>query len=366
MGDIALALADRFMAAALEPSQWLSTLQAFAEATGSARGQLIGIGHASATSFNWVNDFPEHAFGHFMEIDGSHPEVSTRVAASQGVPLMTIRSEAHYRATRLGKRSDVYADFCREYDLPYGCQTKLIEDAGRFIGLAVLRTKKDRPTTQVQRALFATVAPQVRSAVRVQMALENDGRRLIGGALDHISTPIFLCAVDGRPCTMTPTAEALLSEGRLCLHHGRLSLADRRDDMQLERAMARHMEAEKHGLTSLFLPARGGRPPLILDVIAAPRQPWDFGFEPRILIIVRGHQKWHGSAETILRSFYRLSPAEADIALRLGRGQSRQAIADERRASLATVRSQIKAIFEKLNVTREIELAVMVGQLLKN
>lgn len=51
------------------------------------------------------------------------------------------------------------------------------------------------------------------------------------------------------------------------------------------------------------------------------------------------------------------------VAVRIAFGASREQIATERRASLQTVRSQIKSIFSKLNVTREGELVSMLARL---
>lgn len=365
MNETACVLADEFMSAALEPTNWMPALLALAEATGSARGQLIDIGGPSTIPFNWVNDFSERAHHDFVSLEGGSPLVNPRVAVSVGASLLTVQSEADYRAAATAIRSDAYADFSREHDIPHGCQSKLIEADGALIGLAVLRTERDGPTTEAQRALFAAVAPHVRSAVRTQMALENDGARLVAGAMEHVAAAVFICGADGRLFHVTPSAELLLAEGVLCRDRGRLSLADRRQGLNLREAIARHALTRGMPLESLTIDRGPGRLPIILDIVAAPRQPWAFGFESRVLIVARGVDRWHASAETVLQTFYGLSPSEADIALRLARGQSHQMIAEERRARIATVRSQIKTIFMKLGVTREVELITMLAQLFR-
>ncbi|MGE4430976.1 MAG: helix-turn-helix transcriptional regulator [Sphingobium sp.] len=365
MNETALALTDRFASVALEPSGWISALQALAEATGSARGQLIGIGGPSTIPFNWVNDFAPEDLEKFIAIEGGSPLVNPRVAVSVGAPVLAIKSESDYRAAEPAMQSDAIADFCREYDFPYGCQAKLVEGDEGIIGLAVLRTEREGPTTEAQRDFFAALAPHVRGAARMQMALENEGARLIAGAMGYVAAAVFICDASGRVWEMTPSAQAFLSEGALCMEDGRLALADRKQQPLLAQAIDRHANGRFLPLESLMIAGGPMRLPMILDVVTAPRQPWTFGFEPKVLVIARGADRWHASAGTVLQSCYGLSPAEADIALRLARGESRQVISDARRASIGTVRSQIKTVFLKLGVTREVDLAIMLGRLFR-
>jgi DNA-binding CsgD family transcriptional regulator len=65
----------------------------------------------------------------------------------------------------------------------------------------------------------------------------------------------------------------------------------------------------------------------------------------------------------ILHSRFRLSPAEARIALGIARGQTLAAIAANNGISVQTVRTQLKAIFSKTGVHRQAELALLIGRL---
>lgn len=361
-----LQLADGFADAAVDPSRWMDALQALAEATGSARGQLIGIGGDAAVPFNWVNDFPQHAFDEFVAMDGGSPLVNPRVAAALGSPVLAVRSEADYREVRPLLASDIYLDFCRDYDLPHGCQTKLFESDGGLVGLAMLRREADGETEAQDRALFAAVAPYVRSAVRMQMALEKDAPRLVAGALDQVAAAVFICARDGQVLARTQAAQAIVDAGRLAISAGTLRLAHRAEQDSLVKAIARHGAPIPAPLETLTVQTgTAAALPLLLDIVALPRGPWTIDRSPRVLVIARGAGQWHSSAPAVLQALFALSPAEADVALRLARGQPRTEIAGERSASLETVRSQIKLIFAKLGIAREVELVAMLGQLLR-
>ncbi|MGF7148801.1 DNA-binding CsgD family transcriptional regulator [Sphingomonas zeicaulis] len=362
-----LALADRFADAAIDGAHWMPALAALASATGSAHGQLVGIGGPRAVPFNWVTGFSQAAIEQFIEIDGGDPLVNPRVAVSIGAPVLRVRSEADYRAVAPAMRNDVYADFARDHDIAYGCQAKLAEDDAGLIGLAVLRGERDGETTAEQRALFAAVAPHVRAAVRLQAALESQGLALVRGALDAVAAAVLFCDRDARIRVATPAAEALLGSRRLLSGDGRLAAVTRADTQVLRRAIADHGSAgPRRPAETLAIGTGEGRLPLLLDICAAPAGPWAFGFRPTVMVIARSERRWHASATTILSLLYGLSDAEADVALRLARGETREAIAEQRGTRLETVRAQLKTVFGKLGVRREVELVTMLADLLRS
>lgn len=362
-----LDLADLFANAAIDPTQWMPALQTLAHATGSGRGQLIGIGGDATVPFNWVNDFPADAFDEFLAIDGGNPLINPRVAVGVGSPLLSIQHEVDYRAALPGLASDIYLDFARDHDFPNGCQTNLFEADGAMVGLAVLRGQADGETTAQQRALFAQVAPFVRNAVRMQMALERDGPKLIANALDQVAAAVFVCTRDGRVLAHSAAAESLMTSGRISIVGGALRVGVKAAQARLAKLLARHGGPLPVPMDTLLLHdgSDQARLPLLLDIVTMPRGPWSIDVTRRVMVIVRGAARWHGSAQTVLQAFYSLSPAEADIALRLARGQQRADIAQQRGAQLETVRSQIKIIFAKLGIGREVELVTMLGQLLR-
>ena len=367
MDSAMLALADRFADAAIDGAHWMPALEALASATGSAHGQLIGIGGPRVVPFNWVTALSQSAIDQFIEIDGGDPLINPRVAVSIDTPVLGIRSEADYRAVTPTMRSDVYADFARDHDIAYGCQAKLAEDDAGLIGLAVLRGEQDGETTAEQRALFAGVAPHVRAAVRLQMALESQGLALVRGVLDAVSAAVLICDRDGRIRVATPAAEALLAGGRLLSGEGRLAAATPADTQALRRAIALHgAPGPRRPMETLAIAAGVARLPLLLDICAAPAGPWAFGFRPTVMVIARSERRWHASAATILALLYGLSDAEADVALRLARGETREAIAEQRGTRLETVRAQLKTVFGKLGVRREVDLVTMLADLLRS
>lgn len=361
-----LDLTDRFMAAALDQDRWMDALEALADYTGSSHAQLIGIGGSATVPFNLVTNLDEAPLREFVEIDGGSPEISYRVSASVPDGQLILRSEEDYRAAQSRLRSDTYIDFAHQHDIANGCHTKLLESQQGMVGFALLRSRKDGATDERIRQVFAEIAPHVRSAVRTQLALEQAGPGLLAGALGQAGVAVFVVGGDGAVLAMTDLAEAAVSQGRLCVTHGRLNALDAGDTVRLHQAFARHCLGDPAlPLESVLLPGPGRGRPVLLDVVRAPRVADSFGFSPHALVILRGGGRWHGSAAAVLTALYRLSPGEADVALQLAEGHTRQAIAEARQSTLATVRAQLKAIFLKVGVEREAELIVRLRTMLQ-
>lgn len=363
-----LAVADLFAEAALG-GDWPTALNALADATGAARGELIGVGADRAVPFNWITRIDLDTINQeFATIDGGDPSINPRVHKGIRSGLLESWHEVACSTDEELRRNFAYADFCRRWDIPYGSQTNLMVGDGMLIGLATLRTEQQgRPEADDRRA-FETLAPHIRAAVRTQIALEGQGAALVGGALEAVGIAAFVCDATGRVQAHTPSAEAALRRGVLRLRGGRLGARRDEDARRLEAAVRRAV----YGLTPLGEPRLDTvilhDPTLIggvevVDVVTLPPRPYAFGFQPRALAVVRGARREAGEIVHVLRLAFGLSPAEAEIAVRLADGESRDEIAEGRGASIETVRSQVKSLFAKLGVRRTGELAAKLSRL---
>lgn len=362
---IPLAIADAFATAGFDRTQWLPALRRLADATGSARAQLIGIGGPAAIPFNLVTDLPERALRQFVEISGGDPLVNPRVHASHRAATMQVSHEEHYRAAIPHLATDVYLDFMRDHDIPNGCSTKLIDEAHGLIGLALLRTGADGTTTPAHRALFAEAARHARAAVRTGLALEANAVTYLGGVLAASGAAAFLLETDGRVRTMTAAAEALLARARLQIAGGRLRASEPGEAALLEGALAAAARlGTRAPAQAVALPGPPGGALLVLDVMVAPPGGWGLFEQPKLLVMARRGLGETPEALALLQRVYGLTAAEAAVAVRVALGDAREAVAAARGVSAGTIKSQMKAIFAKLGVTREREVAAMIAPLL--
>lgn len=347
-------LAEAFAAAPFRDGGWISALDSLAQSTGSLRGQLIGIGGPSLIPFNLITNADAFVLDEFVAIEGGSPERNFRVAAS-GANFEIIH-EAHYAAAQSALKDDVYNDFCREYDLPHGIQTVLRQGDGWLIGLAVNRTQREGHSSAEDRQRFADAVPHALQAVQLQWAMDNQGVALLSESYEHVSLAAFILDGVGLVRAQTPAAEAVLGAG-LNLRERRLRLAHSDEQTELDAAILRALGAAPR-VTNLVTGARGGHgSPRLMTIAPVGRVSGAFKFAPRAVVVVRSRRR-EARPAALLRRAYGLTSAEAEVALALAHGLSREEIAAARGVAAATVHAQLKAIFAKLDVSREVELVL--------
>ncbi len=360
-------LADVFLSAPFEADGWDRALKSLARETRSARSQLIAFGGSSTIPINWVTDAQPGLIEEFPTIDGASPDVNWRVASTRS--LLEIVWEDHYDQARRDLNSDVYDEFSERYEMPFGCQTVLLDTPGLFYGLAILRTKEDGRTTVDDRRAFAWAAKHVQTAVRLQQAVELQGATMLAGAFEALGGAVFVCDAKGHVRALTSAAEAVLREHLgLQLSSGRL-IATRADDDQALQQALRHVLDETN-------PAPAAREfwlrapladfcPVRCEVLPLPRKDWSLTFEPRALVSLHRPANVDERRREQLKAVLGLTQAEAEIAALAADGHSREEIAQIRGASIHTVGSQLKSIFLKTDVTREAQLVALLNKLLR-
>ena len=357
-------LAEDFLAAAIEPRLWMTALDNLASATGSLRGQLIGIGGPRSVPFNWVTNLPDRATEDFVSIAGGSGRVNYRVAADRVGARHLVKHEAHYEEACGALETDIYLDFCRDYDLPFGCQATVLHREEMLVGLALLRSRRDGRTSPADRQLFASLVPHVKAAVCMQMAMEDQGAALIAGAMEAMTLPAFVLDGLGRVAAVTAGGEAALADGD-CVR-----VADRQiravspaDDGAIDAAIAAALSRDGAGQGTAVIRPRG-RPleRALLSVARLPTQPMNFGFVPHAIAILRMPGRARAPGLEVLRLAFNLTAAEADVAAALASGRSRAQIAAERGVAPETVKAQLKSLFVKTGVGREAELIAKLTQ----
>lgn len=353
---------NAFLAAPFEEDGWNAALRLFARRTGSSRAQLLGLGDDAAL-FNFMPDIDPAYQREFMEIEGWRPEVNWRVAAS-GRPL-EILSEAHYDIVRQHSGTDDYEEHVHRWDGVHGCQTALIEGEGLLVGLAALRSERDGRSSERDQRLFAAGASHALAAVRMQQAMARRGAAMTVGAFDAIGVAAFLIDRHGAVAALSAPAEAIVGAGgALRLRRGRLGATRRDADPVLQAALGRALGGEAMQQYWIGSPHEG-EGGVLCEVFRLPRREWDFGFDPRVLVVARRAADIPMMRIAPLRAALGLTEAEAAIALRLANGEAREEIAATRGTSAQTLGTQIKSILRKSDVAREAELTVLVNRLLR-
>ncbi len=363
-----LAIADEFYSAAVDNSRWESALGKLAAATGSRSGELIAISGNASIPINLITNMDPgiHVAAEALRI--GDPAVNPRVAAGMGASLLATRVERDFMTPEEHAIHPHYDEFARVWDIPYICLTTLDRNPDLLVGLAVLRSQKEGHIEAPARTVFSTLAPHVRAAVRMQMALAGQGAKLVAGTLETMSLPAFVCDRSGSVEASTAQAEAIVRGQRgLSLRNSKLRAFHDEDDRMLNDAVdAAALGLRRPGApSSRTVVVHGGEEsaPLVLDVMPLPSNAMSFLSGPRVLIVARSSQGAEARKAAILQGFYGFTAAETDIALLLARGASTEMIAQQRGVAVGTVRSQIKSQLAKLRVSRQVELVARLGEL---
>lgn len=362
-------IADAFADAALSGDGWHFALNGLASATGSTDGQLIGIGADIAVPFNIWTINPEIAI-EFDQLGFSAPELNPRVRAGMTAGVGRVIAEEDFITPEEMKTNEHYK-WSKHRDVPYCCLSTLISAPDSLIGLAVSRSNADGHITPEQKQVFASLAPHVRTAVRTQMMLEGNTTNLLTGAMEAMSLAAFACDHAGRVIAMTPQAEILLSKGRFLKRHFNHLIAELpQDSLALEQSIQAAVAGlQRPGpplMKSLFIRSvQGDKTPdsIIVDVISLPAKPFAFSFTPRALVLVRGSQQGDQQLVAALKTTFLLTNAEAQIAMQLANGQKPEDIAESRKVSVVTIRTQIKSIYEKMGIHRQGDLVARLRPL---
>lgn len=361
-----LAVADAFSGAAVDGS-WLDALTALAAAANSRAGELIGLGSENTVPFNWANDLGPDWAEDFLAFGGGNPRTNPFVRAGTNAPVLKVLASAEFVTPEERRSNPFIAVHARRHDIPHICLTPLIKETNGLVGLAVIRSANQGEINAQDRAIFASIAPHVRAAVRTQIAIEHQGAALMAGALEAMSLTVFICDRFGLVKAMTPSAERLVSAlSALRLRQGALTSASSAETQALDEAIktaARGLERPGAPLSKTIFIRNKPAQPLVLDVLPIPRRNFAFGFDPRVLVVVRGSQPDPDRMQLLLRAAYGLTAAEADVTLRLVEGLTPDAIASARTSSLGTVRAQIRSIYDKLEVHRFSELVARLNGL---
>lgn len=364
-----LAIADEFYAAAVDHSRWYPALQGLAAATGSRSGELISIGSDAAIPINIMTDMDPQVHVAAVECSVGDPAVNPRVDAGMRAPLLEVVAECDFLTPDEHARHPHYDEFARPWDIPYICLATLERQNDLLIGLAVLRSEREGHIGSAEREVFESLAPHVRAAVRMQIALEGNGAALLKGTLEGLAIPAFVCGRTGDVQALTAQAEALANGARgLTLRNLRLRAAREDEDKALNAAIMKAAHALQRpggpsAQTVVVRDAAETSAPLVLDVMPLPSAQLEFSSAPRVLVVARGMRGPDAAKAAVLQGVYGLTSAEIDITLQLAQGKSTAAISRDREVAIGTVRAQIKSVLAKLGVGRQMELVARLSEL---
>ena len=209
---------------------------AVCEATGCHGAHLLGMGGPLVLPLNIVSGIDEK-IGRYLGDTHLHGAVNWRVGSAT-VP-MAIQHEHHYAAYRAANDTADYDDATSDLDMQFGCQAIVLGDQSMFLGIAMMRGRREGPCTAETLASFAALLRPLQRAVRMQLALDGEAAELMLGDMATLHGATILLDRLGSLAALTPAAEsAFEDDGPLTLSGLAVRLRDPALDRRFQRALA--------------------------------------------------------------------------------------------------------------------------------
>ncbi|QZT63485.1 LuxR C-terminal-related transcriptional regulator [Mycolicibacterium austroafricanum] len=211
--------------------------------------------------------------------------------------------------------------------------------------------------------LMNGLIPHVQQALRTQdkLAALADRAVELEGALEVVRRAVIIVAGEHLVVNLNSAAERILrAEDGLCIRSGRLAATSTRTDQELQGAIHKALAGEPSTVRtgqSFSCLRPSGKRPFVIHVLPSHRRNADEPLrQPMALILIIDPEDEPKCAIALLRRLYRLTEAEAEVALRVMHGEDLKQIAEELSISSTTVRTHLHHVFDKTGTHRQAEL----------
>jgi DNA-binding CsgD family transcriptional regulator len=182
--------------------------------------------------------------------------------------------------------------------------------------------------------------------------------RSLHATLDLMEHAVFTLSVGGTLIDCNRAADAMLMrQDALMMRQRRLVARDGHDDAALQAAL-RAAGAREGGEGGVLLLHREEGAPYLLSLAPV----WTEQARQLVLIVTDPDSR-DTSLSSRIRALYGLTRAEAEIVTALCDGSALEQLSQERGVALSTVRTQMKAIYLKMDCSRQSELVARVARL---
>jgi DNA-binding CsgD family transcriptional regulator len=350
-------LVSGIYAAAVAPDQWEAAL---GEIRRTLDGTASGLFMADSTVWSVLDStLPADAAKSYAEY---YHRLDYVLAAVGRGPPGAVRTGAELMP--LVRKSEFYEEWLHPLELDDGLFVRLTGGAKPtcFLVGAPKRTESFDTSDRVR--LVSCLLPHLRQSLRTQnmLAALADTTADLAGALEVIRHGIVIVvAGEHHVKNLNSAAERIFrADDGLCLRSGRITATNAHTERELYRAIDDALEggcSTVRAGRSLISIRPSGKRPYLVHVLPSHRRDADGPLrQPMALILITDPEDEPEPAAALLRRLYRLTDAEADVALRMMHGANLKEISAELSLSLATVRTHLQHVFDKTDTHRQAEL----------
>jgi len=269
------------------------------------------------------------------------------------------------------EKSECYNDLTKLHGLYYTLGGFALRDGPLAFQIAVQRGKNESDYQQEEINCFNNMIPHFQRAFMINRHIARLEVRssMTEQALDQLSIGVILIDEHGTPCYINHMAENILAaklglqiiKGKLATH---FSAESCRLQQLIREAVSTGMSDSSHpgGAMQLSSINTSTRPLSLLVTPLHPDASQTVFVGSRICaaIFVGSSEQTCRLNPEVLQMLYGLTPAEANLATELARGNSIENICNHFYISKHTVRTQLKSIFQKTCTNRQAELVSLL------
>lgn len=256
------------------------------------------------------------------------------------------------------EESAIYNDWVKKIgDDSFHCLGGAFENDSVVFELGFHRGRTQRPFSDEELTKMQALQRPLLQMVKVRQRLLGDRQStsVMSSALDCLGTAVVKLNEQGRVIYRNEAAEVLFARGDgLAERNGQLVAAAAADQARLDEAIALASAAREPSAGAVPVRRSSG------GVYACSLMPVFLDGHRTTLMLVRDPAFQDGSLQYRLRTIYKLSDAEAAIALAIGQGATIDQIAGDRDTRIDTVRTQFKSLAAKMGCRRQNDVAAIV------
>lgn len=353
------ALIGHIYDAALDVDEWAEFLRVLTTRYVPGKGAFLLIDQAtSLVPYVTTANFEEDRVASYRDYYG---------ALDPGLPLLDhTRVGQVFRSDELValpefRKTEFYNDWARPQTVDVSTMSLIAQDERRIILMSVLHEDGKTPTEE-ELGLLRLLMPHLKRAAQVHRQFSTLSGRSASAetALDQVRSGVILLDEAGHSLFANAAARRLLAlrDGLTLDNLGRPVAALLGERERLDKAIHATLAAGVAG-GAVRITRPSLRPAFIALLAPLPvENPLFAPFRARLVLFVRDPAE--PTSGDVLRSLYRLTPAETRLAIALAMGESLESYAEEASLSAHTVKTQLRTVFAKTGARRQGELVALV------
>src|SRR3954470_19388974 len=271
------------------------------------------------------------------------------------------------------RRSEYFNDFLLKIGGLYSVKGRVFETPSRdsYAIAWVLRSPTAGPLDPDEIARLAQALNghlRRAAALHHKLSAARPNGRLLEAAIDHLSVGVLIVNWRGRVLAANRTAQSMLLTGdALTERNGVLKARHQDDHDRLTHSIAAATRSKRLWTSDCIRLSRQSGKPAYLATVTPLTEAVDLasmgGDRAALILIHEPDRRDSSDLHKALQQAFGLTPAEALTAALVGSGLAPQDVADRTGKSVSTIRSELKKVFAKLDVSRQAELAALVAQI---